>query len=318
MNKFTKLASLTVISATVIVLFQNCGNNFELKDPSLLEQNLASMNAPHIFLSNAKAQANTDLSFSVSDGALSDLTSYNWSHELNGIKNNCSVRFSSSPSIYIVNCSSSGTLKVFVDIVDKGQSFAVSPYISSITQATSSTSTGGVDNTKTAAYYPNPANKLIINFDLPSGLGKTSWNTTSNIVEVFVGQTLVFRNLDSVRHALHTGGAPCAHTSTADPGQNFNCVITNTYDSLTVTSTVYDHVQGNLTKFYVKSYSPSDLYSQKCSSCHNSLPSSNKLGSTPSQIKSAIINNGSMKNLSSLTSLTERQIEAISMALGGL
>lgn len=289
--------------AVTAVLFQNCSENFNvtegLENGSTNLGSHANHQAPHINPVSTKLEPNTDLEFTVHSEALLPSTSFEWSHSLNAAVSACTVKNGNKSTNYIINCAQAGSLVVNVKAMEGNIPVDVPAY--SLTLNTPPVSTGEIN--------------LMVNFNIPAGTASSPWNTTSTVVETFVGQTLKITNQDSVTHQMHTNGKPCSHGSAMAPGTSTNCVISKAYDYKT-DGALYDHDLGTKSAFYMVAYDGAALYATNCASCHNPLATSTKKGARVSQIKNALSNVSQMKAENNLQLLTQRQIEAISFALG--
>lgn len=293
--------------AMTAILFQNCSQNFKAEDGDTGAADLgssASHDTPHITSVSTKMEPNTDMEFSVFADALLPSTSYEWSHTLNGTPSACALKNGNKATTYIINCAQAGSLVVKVNALEGNTPVTIAPYTLTLT----ATPTTGTPST-------NEIN-LQVNFSIPAGTGATPWNTTAAVVETFIGQTLKFTNNDTVVHQLHTGGKPCPHGSAMNPGASTNCVISKAYNYKT-DGNLYDHNLGTKSPFYMIAYDGSALYTTNCASCHGALASSAKKGARVSQIKNALSAVPQMNTNANLMNLTQRQIEAISFALGG-
>ncbi len=290
--------------ASTVVLFQNCGKSFTLADTAVTvdSSSLSTVDnhqTPHIVPVSMKIEANTDIEFSVSADSLLPSISYQWSHTLNNVPAACTLKNSNQATSYIINCSQAGTLNVSVTVMEGNTPLTLPVYTALL--AGTPASTGEIN--------------LQVIFNIPAGTGSAPWNTTSTVVETFIGQTLKFVNMDSIPHQIHTNGAPCPHGSAMASGASTNCVIAKAYDYKT-NGILYDHQLGTKSAFYMVAYDGSALYTKNCAGCHNALSMSSKAGAKVSTIKRALMTVQDMKSNANLMSLTQRQIEAISFALG--
>ena len=294
--------------AVTVVMFQNCAKNFAVNEEnSSGNSNLGSAGnhqTPHINPVSTKLEPNTDMEFSVFAEALLPSTSYEWSHTLNGTASACVLKNGNKATSYIINCAQAGALVVKVNALEGNTPVTIPNY--SLTLAAGSTT-------------PTPSGNEInlqVNFSIAAGTNMNPWNTTATAVETFIGQTLKITNNDSIVHQFHTDGKPCGHGNAINPGASTNCVIASAY-SYTTNGPLYDHNIGTKAAFYVIAYDGAALYTQNCASCHNTLASSTKKGARVSQIKNALGAVPQMSSNANLLKLTQRQIEAISFALGG-
>lgn len=92
----------------------------------------------------------------------------------------------------------------------------------------------------------------VVEFRIKAGTGTNPLNTPETFVAVKVGQTLRLINDDTVRHRLHTGGAPCPHGQNFEPGASYDCVVTKTIDTVANPGAVYEHISGPTALFYLK------------------------------------------------------------------
>lgn len=86
----------------------------------------------------------------------------------------------------------------------------------------------------------------VVEFRIKPGTGSGAWNTQDAPVNLKVGQVLRIINDDTIRHRLHTDGAPCPHGNNIAPGQSEDCVISRPFNG----GNLYDH--NNLGKFYIR------------------------------------------------------------------
>lgn len=300
--------------AMTVVLFQNCAKNFAASDEDLNGGadigSAGNHSSPHINPVTTKLEPNADMEFSVFAEALLPSTSYEWSHTLNGVASACALKNGNKATSYIINCAQAGALVVKVNALEGNSPVAIPNY--TLTLTATPTTPGA---TPTPAPSGNEIN-LTVNFTIPAGTASNPWNTTATVVETFVGQTLKLTNNDSVDHQYHTNGKPCGHGALMKPGGSTNCVISKAYN-YTTDGALYDHNLGTKAAFYVVAYDGAALYTQNCASCHNALASSVKKGARVSQIKNALTAVPQMSSNANLMKLTQRQLEAISFALGG-
>lgn len=158
----------------------------------------------------------------------------------------------------------------------------------------------------------SPPGATVVTFRIPAGTGTKAWNTAATAVTVFVGQTLRIINDDSIKHRLHTGGAPCVHQNvdSAPNGGTYDCVVTKPISVATLGA--YDHNIGTSGRLYVISIDGKALYDSNCVSCHGVLASSEVRNKTFTQIRTAMQTQADMMRL---PSLTDDQIRAIEYSL---
>lgn len=290
-----RTSAIGFFSLAFLLPFQNCGKLSSLQGG---ENSASSHSAPHIMRTSSVESLNTDINFRVFDEKLSASALFNWTFKLDNVSSGCAPKTASNASTFVLNCSAPGSLKVTVEITDAGVS-------QSLTYAT---------------ILQAPANgneiPLEVVFEIPNGTGDASWNTAAARVEVFVGQKLKLKNMDSGNHQLHTGGRPCPHGNAIAPGATVDCVVSQSYNP-TTNGRVYDHDDGTNAIFNVIAYDGAALYAQNCASCHTALASSTVRMAKVSQILAARSSKPAMMQVAGLQALTRRQIEAISYALGG-
>ncbi|MBC7371200.1 MAG: cytochrome c [Bdellovibrionaceae bacterium] len=290
-----------------VVLFQNCSKNFEMADGVATSAGTTALGSsnpdhsqPHIAPLSTKMEPNTDIEFSVSADSILPSSSYEWSHTLNGNTGACNLKKGSASTSYVVNCAMPGNLAVKVVVTEGAVAKPALMY-------------AAVLETPLAA---GAEINLQVNFAIPSGTGATPWNSAITIVETFVGQTLKITNMDGVTHQLHTGGRPCGHGSAIASGASTNCVVSRAYDAK-ANGSVYDHNLGTKSPFFVIAHDGAALYATNCASCHGALAASTQKLARVSVIKNALTNVAAMKANTNLMNLSQRQLEAISFALGG-
>lgn len=83
----------------------------------------------------------------------------------------------------------------------------------------------------------------IVEFRIPAGTNNGPWNTSDMPIVAKVGDTIRFYNEDSVKHTLHTYGAPCEHGDLMEPGDTWDCVTTAPLNS-EIDGPLYDHNYG--------------------------------------------------------------------------
>lgn len=277
-----------------LVSFQNCGKQFETVTE---EENQAGSlanhdNTPHVTQVSKTLALGQDMEFAVFRATLSDNASFQWTNSLNGVDGGCLVKSKSNAANYIINCAKEGTLTITLVAWDNNKRFQL-PVLSSKVGAAGATST------------------MTVTFTIPPNTGTGPWNSTGNLIETYVGQTLEVTNGDNVNHCMHTGGSPCPHGTAFAPGQKATCVITKPYAA---TNGVYDHISNG--GISIVAYDPTVLYQTYCARCHGVLSATTKRGRTAAQISTAITNVGAMNMATeNLGKLTRRQIEAIAFAI---
>jgi hypothetical protein len=92
-------------------------------------------------------------------------------------------------------------------------------------------------------------------FRIKSGTGASAWNSSSNPVQVFVGQTLTIYNDDSTDHRLHTSGSPFAHQVDRIGAHSSSSFVIVSAHSGKATD-VYDHDSATTAIFYINSIEP--------------------------------------------------------------
>lgn len=297
-NILKKLAWSGFFASTVF-MYQNCGQGFSAAELESFSATSLSSHAMHINPATQTTEANTDLEFNVYSDEVLSSASYTWSHTLDGMVSACTVKNNSTSTNYILNCPRTGKLAVSL-AVSKGNDRIVLPGYQMILKETPP--------------EPNEDISLAVNFEIKEGTGDGAWNTTSTVVETFVGQTLTIKNLDSKPKQVHTNGAPCPHGATSfTTGNSTTCVINSAYDYRKGVS-VYNHLVGPNAAFYLIAHDGAALYQQNCASCHGALASSTKLNSAVRDIKNGIATIPNMKT-QNLMNLTQKQLEAISYAL---
>lgn len=288
------------------VTFQNCGQGFqvtsELDSLAQLSASAPHGKIPQVLLENsAPLQDSTDLQFVVYSENLSSDARLSWSHTFNGLKNACIIKSSDQDRKYVLQCEEGGELAVLAEVYQEGQTVPALSYKAKLQDNRGET----------------PSADMMVRFEIPVGVSGQSWNSAANPVETFVGQTLTIVNKDKVTHQLHTNGAPFPHSPGISAGSSYIMKIQAEY--LASSNTVYDHDVGTTAPFFINAYDGKKLYESQCRSCHESgsaprLPAG---FATVPRIRSSINLRGSaMANMSSLRSLSTRQLEAISHYLG--
>lgn len=290
---------MAMMSLATLFAFQNCSDGYVSQKVQLSEEGLHDL--AHVMPTSQKMEPGVDMEFAVMGSAVTGSALYKWSHLYNGVAAACTEKNGNSNATYILNCSGNGDLTLTANITEAQGTFPV------------------VYEVGVAAppAPPTPGNEipLTIVFEIAAGTNSNPWNLANQPVEVFIGQTLQIKNLDSVTHQLHTGGRPCGHGQAIRTGETGNCIIRQTYNRAT-NGGIYDHNLGSRSAFYAIAYDGIQLYNQNCMSCHGALATSTVSGARVSQIQSQFATNPQMRT-PTLLSLSQRQIEAISFALGG-
>lgn len=290
---------MAMMSLATLFAFQNCSDGYMTQKVQLSEEGLH--NLAHVMPTSNKMEPGVDMEFAVMGSAVSGAALFKWSHLYNGIASACTEKNGSTNSSYILNCTGNGDLILTVNVTEPEGTFPVVYEV-------------GVAAPPAAPVAGNEV-PLTVVFEIPAGTNNNPWNPANQPVEVFIGQTLQIKNLDSVTHQLHTGGRPCGHGQPIRSGETGNCIIRQTYNRAT-NGGIYDHILGTRSAFYAIAYDGIQLYNQNCLSCHGALASSTVAGAKVSAIKAQFQTNIQMQT-PALLALTQRQIEAISYALGG-
>jgi hypothetical protein len=296
-NFFWALISVILLSAPF--LFQNCSSDLKatggIKDLASEEDH----EAPHLIVKSSTFIANQDIVFSIHDhdNVINASSIVNWTHTFNSTMS-CVVVAQPIAIDYGLKCSGAGVLIVTLSINSDGK------FYGPLTQTINVTGTAPVGN--------------VVVFDIANGTGDNPWNTMATQVEVYVGQTLRIRNLDTTVGAapkrLHTNGKPFPHGPTDIPvnGQ-VEYIVQTGYNSAT-DGVLYNHNLTPAARFYMISHDGAALYTANCASCHGPLATSVKKGASAILITSAIATKPQM-NKPAIKALTPKQIEAIAFAL---
>jgi plastocyanin len=93
---------------------------------------------------------------------------------------------------------------------------------------------------------------MTTEFHIAAGTGSGAWNTKDTMLTLYVGDTLKVINDDSVRHTMHTNGAPCPHGSAMAPnGGSYICSLTKTFDP-SENGPLYAHESGPSAPFWIQ------------------------------------------------------------------
>ncbi len=300
-----RLAVLSLLGLS-LVAFQNCSDTgFKTTDHGATSTQSSTDN-PDINIQASvltKLEARADITFDITAPDASFMpSSPKWSHIFNGTASGCIERNGNSAATYTINCPMAGAIEVNLQGLLLGQPVTFPTFRATLANAPG---TGG----------GRTEINMTISFNIQAGTGKAPWNNAAAIVETFVGQSLKITNNDSIIHRLHTGGRPFPHGNNINAAASATYVIAQSYNRAT-NGSIYDHIAGTAAPFYLVAYDGSQLYAQNCAACHGALATSAKLNAKVSQIKLGIANEPTMKT-AALMALTQRQIEAISYALGG-
>ncbi|GAB4003699.1 IPT/TIG domain-containing protein [Nocardioides ultimimeridianus] len=92
----------------------------------------------------------------------------------------------------------------------------------------------------------------IVDFHILAGTGSGPWNSPSDPVRAYVGETIRFFNDDTIPHRLHSPGVPGPHwASDLAPGGTWNWLVTTECTCTTDPPQLYDHNQGLTAGFYI-------------------------------------------------------------------
>jgi hypothetical protein len=303
-----KKLALVSLFGLILASFQNCSDTgFKPTDHGATSTQSSTDN-PDINIQASvltKLEARADITFDITAPDASFIPSApKWSHVFNGTASACIERNGNTAATYTINCPASGALEVNLQGILLGQPLTFPTFRATLANAPPP-NPGGT----------GPEINLTISFTIPAGTAKAAYNTTATIVETFVGQKLTITNSDTIIHRLHTGGRPFPHGNNINAGASATYTIAQSYNR-TANGAIYDHIAGTAAPFYLVAYDGAQLYAQNCASCHGALASSAKLNAKVSQIKMSLTNEPTMKT-APLMALTQRQIEAISYALGG-
>lgn len=231
---FFKLSLMFGISSLVLFTFNNCGDSFKmLASPEQIAHEASTM-SKQVYINGATDNifyTGRDLTFSADMEGIDAGAMFEWSYSVNGMPQGCTILTVSVPSMYKLNCpSSTGELSVSLMVRSSSGDVEADPVKYTLTQAPAvpPTETGDVQ------------------FTIPAGTGKNSWNTVDNPIQAKVGQKIVITNADSVAHRMHTGGTPCPHGANILPGQTGVCIVNAVFNG-----NVYDHNNGTASKIYI-------------------------------------------------------------------
>lgn len=223
----------------------------------------------------------------------------------------CTLTSAGNLLIRELSCSSVGQVKIQARLVLKDGSMIDANFERTVIPGDPGGGGGGGGDT-------SDPNRVV--FRIGAGTGTGPWNTQSNAVLVFVGQTLRIYNDDTVNHRLVTPGQPCAPQAAASPpGGYYDCAVSSEHSGMA--TDLYDADAGASAVFYVTAIDGATQYNRKfnvggvmqsCADCHGSLASSTKVGASFTNIRSAIANNSG--GMGAIT-LTDEEIEAISYVL---
>lgn len=80
----------------------------------------------------------------------------------------------------------------------------------------------------------------VVEFHIADGTQGGAWNTQETPIVAKLGDTIRFYNDDSIKHRLHTFGAPCNHGPDFAPGTTWDCVVSKSFSSESE-GALYDH-----------------------------------------------------------------------------
>lgn len=294
--------TIFLLGPLLFLAFQNCSKGFQATDHGaipLSSESLAVSDVQVQASSLSKLEATSDITFEVaSDNEFP--VNLVWNHRFKNQTGGCTEKNGTQANSYILNCPGSGDLEVQLQGEVHGRQSSFPIY--KVTLA------NPPDNGQ-------PQINMTVVFNIPAGTGNQPWNTAATTVETFIGQTLELRNNDSVVHRLHTNGRPFPHGNNIAVGGTIRHVIAQSYNRMT-NGVIYDHIAGTSAAFFLVAYDGAQLYAQNCASCHGPLATSEVAQARVSLIRNALTAQPQMQTLP-LMSLTPRQIEAISYALGG-
>lgn len=307
-KRFSSGLVLFLVSAVLVVNFQNCGSAFEVsKLNSMPLAELGSGEIP-LTITDSKGQPVTEATELIVDEPYRVVIAgvripagsiVTWTATVTpggGVHVHNGAILSEAE----LHCEASGIISLSGTIVAPSGTFNVVPMTLSCSEASDGSPPAVVDPTA-----------QVVTFRIPAGTGRNPWNTMATTVRVFVGQTLRIVNDDSVNHRLHTGGAPCGHQpANSVPGASFDCVVTRPIEASA--GRTYDHNFGTGARFFVTSIDGPALYVTNCQSCHGVLATSSVRGMTAIEIRAAINTEPQMNSLN----LTNDQLAAIAYTLG--
>lgn len=92
----------------------------------------------------------------------------------------------------------------------------------------------------------------IVDFHILAGTGSGAWNSPTDPVLAYVGETVRFFNDDTIAHRLHSPGVPGPHWgSDLYPGNTWDWLVTTACTCTTNPPQLYDHNQGPTAGFYI-------------------------------------------------------------------
>lgn len=294
--------AVLIIVPLLVIAFQNCSKGFQSTDHGaipLASESLAFSDVQVQASSLSKLEATSDIVFEIASDNQFPVNLV-WSHRFKNLAGGCTERNGTQANSYILNCPGSGELEVQLQGEVHGRQSTFPVYKVTLANAP--------DNGQ-------PQINMTVVFNIPAGTGNQPWNTAATTVETFVGQTLELKNNDTVVHRLHTNGRPFPHGNNIAVGGTMRHVIAQSYNRMT-NGVIYDHIAGTSAAFFLAAYDGAQLYSQNCASCHGPLATSEVAQARVSAIQNALTAQPQMQ-IVPLMSLTRRQIEAISYALGG-
>lgn len=165
---------------------------------------------------------------------------------------------------------------------------------------------------------PSGVDENTVVFRVANGTNGSAWNSLANQILVFVGQNLRVYNDDSVNHRIQTNGNPfAAQTDQIAPGAYKDFAVSSVV--ATNNATTYDANFGTNARIFIESIDGDAKYAANggpnigsCQSCHGTVGSTNKRGTSFAAIKLAITSNrGNMANIT----MTDKELQAIAYAL---
>ena len=91
----------------------------------------------------------------------------------------------------------------------------------------------------------------IVEFVIQDGTDDSPWNDEMTPIIAPMGSIIRFINEDSIRHRLHTNGAPCSHGPNFEPGETWDCKVTKFYSS-EKSGPLYDHNFGRKAEVHIE------------------------------------------------------------------
>lgn len=95
----------------------------------------------------------------------------------------------------------------------------------------------------------------VVEFVIEEGTGKGAWNTEETAIKVPMGGVIRIINEDTIRHRIHTNGAPCPHGPKMEPGEKWDCVVKREF-SAKKKGPIYDHYYGPKAAVYIETFVP--------------------------------------------------------------